>query len=293
MPPIFVSIRENLLTGICGFMPFPLLALAFPDIDPVMLSIGPLAIRWYSMAYIAGILLGWWYVAKLLRRVEGICATPAMERPALDDIVAWVILGIIVGGRLGYVLFYQPEYYFSEPAAIIRLWDGGMSFHGGFLGVLGATWLFCCKHGLRFFRVMDLFACAAPIGLFFGRIANFINGELYGRATDVPWAIMFPHGGGIPRHPSQLYEAGLEGLLLFLIIAFLAWRTRSLAMPRTLSGVFLIGYGLSRILVECVREPDEQLGILTGGLTMGQWLSVPMVLFGIALICLARKGKTA
>jgi phosphatidylglycerol---prolipoprotein diacylglyceryl transferase len=269
------------------------LALAFPEISPTLVEFGPFAIRWYSLAYIVGILSAWWYVGKLLPRTESLVGTPAMSKTNLDDVVVWAILGVILGGRLGYVLFYQPEYYFYNPTHIIRVWEGGMSFHGGFLGVLVATWLFCKKHGLTFFRVMDVFACATPIGLGLGRVANFINGELYGRPSDVAWAVEFPAGGYIARHPSQLYEAALEGLVLFAVMAYLAWRTRSLAMPRVMSGVFLIGYGLSRILVEFFREPDEQLGYLFGDwLTMGMLLSLPMVALGIWLIQLARKADS-
>ena len=271
---------------------FSSLALAFPMVDPVIFSIGPFAVRLYSLAYMVGILGGWWYVAKLLPRTESLMGHPAMSKKGLEDIVTWAILGVVLGGRLGYVLFYQPGYYIHHPNEILHVWEGGMSFHGGFLGVVIATWLFCKKHKFRFFRVMDLLACATPIGLFLGRCANFINDELYGRATNVPWAVMFPSGGYVPRHPSQLYEAALEGIVLFGIMAYLAWRTRTLAMPRAMSGVFLIGYGMSRIIVEFFREPDEQLGFLFGNwLTMGMLLSLPMVALGIFLIGLARRGE--
>lgn len=267
------------------------LALAFPDISPTLVEVGPVAIRWYSLAYIVGILAAWWYVAKLLPRTEALTGSPAMSRKQLEDVVVWAILGVVLGGRLGYVLFYQPQYYLHHPAEILSVWQGGMSFHGGFLGVVVATWWFCKRHGLRFFRVIDVFACATPIGLGLGRIANFINGELYGRPSDMPWAVEFPAGGYLARHPSQLYEAVLEGLVLFAMMAYLAWRTRSLALPRVMSGVFLIGYGLSRILVEFFREPDAQLGYLLGGwLTMGMVLSLPMVALGVWLIHLARKA---
>jgi len=267
------------------------LALAFPSIDPVLVSVGPLAIRWYSLAYIVGILGGWWYVKMLLPRTQHLMGSPALDAKALEDVVVWAILGVVLGGRIGYVLFYQPAYYLDHPAQILQVWSGGMSFHGGFLGVVLATVLFCRKRGLRFWRVIDVFACATPIGLFLGRIANFINGELYGRAADVPWAVMFPDGGYIPRHPSQLYEALLEGAVLFAVMAFLAWRTRTLALPRAMSGVFLIGYGLSRIIVEFFRMPDAHLGYLFGDwLTMGMLLSLPMVLLGMVLIGVARRG---
>lgn len=259
----------------------PVSALAFPDIDPVLIQMGPLAIRWYALAYIAGILLGWWYITRLnssgFRQV--------LSKPALDDMVLYAILGILVGGRLGYVLFYKPEYYLGEaPLDIFKLWQGGMSFHGGLLGVLAAFWLFAKRHGVPYLAVMDLVACAAPIGLFFGRIANFINGELYGRVTDVQWAVIFPHGGPEPRHPSQLYEAGLEGMALFVLLYLLVKYTRARKRVGLLSGVFLLGYGSARLFVEQFREPDDHLGTLAMGLTMGQWLSLPMWILGIYLM---------
>lgn len=267
-----------------------ILLLPFPNIDPVLVSFGPFAIRWYSLAYIVGILGGWWYCTRLSRRAEAVSGSVAFPPKAVEDIVVWIICGVVLGGRLGYVLFYQPAFYWQHPAQIFHVWEGGMSFHGGFLGVLIATILYVRKHGYRFFRAMDMFACATPIGLFLGRCANFINGELFGRATDVPWAMVFPMGGNMPRHPSQLYEAALEGIVLFCVLAYLAWRTKALARPRLISGAFLIGYGLSRIIVETVREPDEQLGFLAANfLTMGMLLSVPMVLLGIWLVYIARK----
>lgn len=265
------------------------LALAFPEIDPVLLQIGPLAIRWYSLAYIAGVLGGWWYIARLNRSTVRFCTEPVLSKKALDDIVVWAILGVVLGGRLGYVLFYQPGYYLAHPSQILHLWEGGMSFHGGVMGVIIAMAWFCRKYQVAFFRLMDLVACVVPIGLFFGRLANFINGELYGRATDVPWAVVFPTGGEVPRHPSQLYEAVLEGLILFAVLSLLAWKTRALNKPTLLSGVFLAGYGLSRFVVEFVREPDAHLGMLTLGMTMGQWLSAPMLLLGLALIIRAQR----
>jgi len=274
-------------------MPFSFLALSFPDIDPILVEFGVFAVRWYSLAYIAGILLGWLYITKLDRVAAGY-GMATLGKKTLDDVVTWVVIGIILGGRLGYVLFYQPEYYLHNPMQALKIWQGGMSFHGGFLGVLIATYLFCKKHQLGFFKLMDLFACAAPIGLFFGRIANFINGELYGNITNVPWAFVFPDGGPLPRHPSQLYEAALEGLVLFAIMARLAYKYHALRFSGLLSGAFLLGYGLSRIMVEFVREPDEQLGYLLGEwFTMGMLLSLPMVFCGIGLIYVARKKTTA
>lgn len=250
----------------------------YPQIDPVALSIGPLAVRWYSLAYIAGLLLGWHYIRHLDRAPQQV-----LGKEAREDILLWAMLGVVLGGRLGYVLFYHPLYFLEHPVEIFMLWQGGMSFHGGMLGTITAIWLFCRKHGIGFLPVIDLVACAAPIGLFFGRLANFINGELYGRVTQLPWGMVFPHGGPLPRHPSQLYEAFLEGILLFSVLAWLAMRRDFRKQPGRLAGVFLIGYGLSRFMVEWVRQPDGHLGLLALGLTMGQWLSLPMIALGIYL----------
>jgi phosphatidylglycerol---prolipoprotein diacylglyceryl transferase len=245
----------------------------------------PFPLRWYSLAYLAGILVGWWYLMKLIDRPGA-----PMARRHADDMVFYATLGIILGGRLGYVLFYRPEFYFAAPANILRLWDGGMSFHGGVLGVtLGILWM-ARKHQLDWLRVHDYVACCVPFGLFFGRLANFVNGELWGRATNVPWAIIFPDGGEVPRHPSQLYEAGLEGILLFAILWFLFWKTDDRYQPGKLVGTFLLVYGLSRFSLEFVRQPDQGLENLSWGLTMGQTLTVPMVLGGAWLIATA-KGR--
>ena len=255
-------------------------AIPFPAIDPVLISIGPLAIRWYSLAYIAGILLGWRYILGLaaIRKQKGIDAA------AIDDLIVWLVLGVILGGRLGYVLFYKAGYYASNPLEAFYVWQGGMSFHGGALGVILAMALFSRKRDIAFLPLADMVACAVPIGLFFGRIANFINGELFGRPTDVPWAVVFPRGGPEPRHPSQLYESFLEGLVLFLILTAL-WRyTRLYERPGAMGGVFLMGYGAFRFFVEFFREPDAHLGYLVSGATMGQLLSLPMIVFGLWLV---------
>ena len=254
-------------------------------LDPVLVSLGPIKIRWYSLAYLAGILLGWWYLLKLIDRPGA-----PMARRHADDLVFYATLGVILGGRFGYVLFYRPDFYLKDPLQILRIWDGGMSFHGGVVGVtLGIIWL-ARKHKLDWLRIHDYVACCTPFGLFFGRLANFVNAELWGRPTDVPWAIVFPNGGDVPRHPSQLYEAGLEGLLLFAILWFLFWRTDARYQPGKLVGAFLIVYGLSRFLVELVRQPDVGLEHLPWGLTMGQTLTVPMILGGAWLIATA-KGR--
>jgi phosphatidylglycerol---prolipoprotein diacylglyceryl transferase len=255
-------------------------------LDPVLLELGPLKIRWYSLGYLAGILIGWWYLLKLLDRPGA-----PMARRHADDMVFYATLGIILGGRLGYVLFYRPEFYFNDPVQILRIWDGGMSFHGGVIGTtLGILWL-ARKHKLDWLRVHDYVACCSPFGIFLVRLANFVNGELWGRPTEVPWAIVFPAGGDAPRHPSQLYEAGLEGILLFIVLWFLFWRTDARYQPGKLVGAFLLVYGLSRFLVELVRQPDQGLEHLPWGLTMGQTLTVPMILGGAWLIATAKRRR--
>jgi len=258
--------------------------LTYPNIDPVAIHIGNFGIRWYSLAYMAGILLGWWVVAREHARKP----IPGLTTKALDDIVTWAVIGVVGGGRLGYVLFYKPEFYLSHPTMILHVWEGGMSFHGGLIGVITAFLLFCRKYKIRFFHLIDVIACATPIGLFFGRLANFINGELYGRVTDVAWGMVFPHAGvgslNPPRHPSQLYEAGLEGVVLFAVLMYLLKRTNARDKPGMLGGTFIAGYAVSRIIVECFREPDDFLGYFAGFITMGQILSLPMLAYGLYLI---------
>ena len=254
--------------------------LPFPNIDPVVVHIGSFGVRWYSLAYIAGILLGWRYIAKEHARKP----IPNLSAKALEDIVTWAVVGIIGGGRLGYVLFYKPTYYMEHPSQILHLWEGGMSFHGGLVGVITAFVLFCRKYDIRFFALIDVIACATPFGLFFGRIANFINGELYGRVTDVPWAMVFPRGGDLPRHPSQLYEAALEGIVLFAILYYMLKYTNARSKPGMLGGTFIAGYATARMIVECFREPDEFLGFFLGYVTMGQILSLPMLVYGLYLV---------
>ena len=258
--------------------------IAFPNIDPVLIEIGPFAIRWYSLAYIVGLLVGWRYMRVLARR-----SSAAIQPQDIDDFVVWATLGVVLGGRLGYVLFYNLGYYTENPLAALEIWKGGMSFHGGLIGVIAATLIFVRRRKIRFLPFADLVACAAPIGLFLGRSANFINGELYGRVTGVPWAMVFPRGGPEPRHPSQLYEAGLEGLLLFVVL-YLLWRVGYVRRHTgILSGVFLVGYGMARITIEFFRQPDAQIGFLFGETTNGQWLSGPMVVFGLLLIVWAMR----
>jgi phosphatidylglycerol:prolipoprotein diacylglycerol transferase len=261
--------------------------LIFPTLDPVALELGPLVIRWYSLAYIAGILLGWGYVRWLDQRVA---LSPVLVEKQYEDLVTWAIAGVILGGRLGYVLFYQPAHYLAHPGDILQLWHGGMSFHGGALGVILAFYMYARKHKVRYVPLMDRICCAVPIGLFFGRLANFVNGELFGRATDISWGMIFPQGGPLPRHPSQLYEAALEGALLFALLYLLA-RRGGLQRIGLCSGVFLAGYGLARFTVEFFREPDAYLGTVLSFLTMGQLLCLPMIMVGGYLIIRAMRNE--
>lgn len=263
----------------------------FPNIDPIAFSIGPFAVRWYALAYIAGLLFAIWYAKRLV-------ATPSLwgdrkptATPAqVDDLFIWIALGVILGGRLGYVLFYNPLHFLANPLDIFRVWEGGMSFHGGFLGVVVALLVYGRRHGMTLDRLLDLGAAATPVGLGLGRLANFINGELYGRAGDVPWAMIFPNDPQqIPRHPSQLYEGLLEGLVLFVIIRIATHRFQALSHPGRASGLFALGYGLSRIIVEFFREPDAQLGYFFGFITMGMILSLPLVAIGIWLLMRSRR----
>ena len=270
----------------------PFLLIAFPVFNPIAISIGPIAIRWYALAYIGGIVLGWIYARALIKN-DGLWAGRSPITPLqLDDFILWVTIGIIVGGRTGYVLFYNLPFFIAHPAEILELWKGGMSFHGGFLGCVAAVILFCRQHGIPILSLGDITTAVAPIGLFLGRLANFINSELWGRPADssVPWAMIFPNGGPLPRHPSQLYEAGLEGIALFMILAVMI-RLGALKRPGLILGSFIALYGLARITGECFREPDPQLGFLWGGLTMGMLLSVPMVVAGVIIIVLARRRE--
>ncbi|WP_316015232.1 prolipoprotein diacylglyceryl transferase [Roseobacter sp. HKCCA0434] len=291
----------------------------FPEIDPVALQIGPLALRWYALAYIVGIVGGWWLAARIARRdhlfgPQGAPATPKQ----IEDFITWLILGIIAGGRLGYVLFYRPGYYLQNPLEIVQVWDGGMSFHGGFLGVCIAMVLWTRRHNVPLMSLADLAAVVTPIGLFLGRVANFINGELWGRPTDVPWGVAFPGQRaqdcfGVPadqvclRHPSQLYEAFLEGVVLFGILLALVWVWKGLRRPGLATGIFFAGYGLSRFIVEFFRQgdaqyigPDNPFGQVIrfgdsawAGLSMGQILSLPMIVVGLALILWALRRRPA
>ena len=270
----------------------PLLVLPFPAIDPVLISVGPFAIRWYALAYIVGILAGWLYARAIIGN-ERLWGGPApMTRLDFDDFVLWVTLGVILGGRLGYVLFYNFGYFADNPLEALQLWKGGMSFHGGFLGVVAAVILFARARRIPVRSLGDVACAVAPIGLLLGRLANFINGELWGRPADVPWAMVFSGAGPLPRHPSQLYEAALEGIVLLAVLAVLV-RAGALKRPGLILGAFSLGYGLARSIAEFFREPDTQLGFLWGGLTMGMLLSLPMILAGALLIAQALRRKPA
>jgi len=257
----------------------------YPNIDPIALSLGPIQIRWYALAYLAGFLLGWQYALYLCGLDKDKEPKKSyIQKTTIDDFLPWAILGVILGGRIGYVLFYQPEMYLADPWEIPKVWHGGMAFHGGALGAIAAMVIYALWHKLPLLRLTDIFCCATPIGLFFGRIANFVNGELFGRPASLPWAMTFPRGGDYPRHPSQLYEAGLEGLLLFALLAVLVHKDAIRGRPGILTGVFLAGYGCMRIFVELFREPDIQIGFIAGSFTMGQLLSLPMIFGGMVVI---------
>lgn len=262
--------------------------LAFPHIDPVAVAIGPLAIRWYALAYVAALVLAWRYLLWIAKK-PGAAMTPR----DVDDFLVWATLAIILGGRLGYVLFYKPGFYLDHPAQILQLWQGGMSFHGGLTGMLLAIVLFCRQRKISLLGFGDMIAVATPPGLFFGRIANFINGELFGRPSDAPWAMVFPAGGPFPRHPSQLYEALLEGLVLAIVMLVLRHGTRAHEKPGLLTGVFLAGYALARIIAEFFREPDAHLGFIAASVTMGQILSLPLLALGLGLVWWSTQRKPA
>lgn len=288
----------------------------FPDIAPEIFSISlfgmEFALRWYALAYIVGIVIGWRIVVASVRRPAlWPDNTAPMDARAVEDLLTWVILGVILGGRLGYVLFYQPSYYLANPGEILAVWQGGMAFHGGLMGVVLAVVVFSARRGIRWLSVADVLCMVTPVGLLLGRIANFINAELWGRPTDLPWGVVFPSAaaqdcpdilGLCARHPSQLYEAALEGLILGAVLLWLGWRRGALKTPGTLTGLFFAGYGAARFLVEFVRQPDAQfvsegnpLGLawhVAGyGLTMGQILSLPMIVFGIGMILWARRAR--
>jgi phosphatidylglycerol:prolipoprotein diacylglycerol transferase len=261
------------------------IALDLGSWDVFGLAFHPL-LRWYSLAYLAGIVLGWWYLLKLVRQPGA-----PMARRHADDLVFYATLGVILGGRLGYVLFYKPGEYWNEPLEVLKLWDGGMSFHGGVIGVSLGIFYMAWRQKLDWLRIHDYVACCVPFGLFLGRLANFVNGELWGRPTEAAWGVVFPTGGALARHPSQLYEAMLEGVLLFLVLSYMFWKTRARYQPGKLVGAFILVYGISRFLVEFVREPDAHLVAFAEAthLHMGQWLSLPMILGGLYFVLTANR----
>jgi phosphatidylglycerol:prolipoprotein diacylglycerol transferase len=269
-----------------------LLLIPYPVINPILVNIGPLPIRWYALAYIVGIISGWAYVRHLVSKDSLWGRVPHPSQASIDDLVVYVAFGIILGGRLGYVLFYNLPVYLAHPLEILAVWKGGMSFHGGLIGAMLGIILFARRVGVPILAVMDATAASVPIGLALGRLANFIKPELWGRHTDVPWAMIFPGSDGQPRHPSQLYEAGLEGVVLFFVL-MLSIRLGALKRPGLATGIFALGYGAARIICEFFREPDPQLGFLFGGATMGMLLSVPLILAGLVLIFYAARGRSA
>jgi phosphatidylglycerol:prolipoprotein diacylglycerol transferase len=263
------------------------MALTFPDFDPVALSIGPIDLRWYALAYMAGFLIGWWVIKKSLEKYP----STHLNKTMIDDSLTWIIVAVIIGGRFGYVVFYNADYYLSNPIDALKIWQGGMAFHGGLIGVITAMVLFAWKHKIPFFALSDRVALVTPIGLFFGRLANFINGELPGRPTDAPWGMIFREGD-VARHPSQLYQAATEGLILFIILLIL-FRIKFVREHfGILSGMFLSGYALQRFFVEYTRMPDAQIGLLAFGLSMGQWLCIPMFLAGVTIVIYAVKSPS-
>jgi phosphatidylglycerol:prolipoprotein diacylglycerol transferase len=268
------------------------LTIAFPVFDPVAFAIGPFVVRWYALAYIGGIVLGWMYARALIKNDRLWNGGSPISLPQIDDFILWVTIGIIIGGRTGYVLFYNPVFFIHHPAEIFELWKGGMSFHGGFLGCVAAVMIFARRNNIPILSLGDIVTAVGPIGLFLGRLANFINSELWGRPADssVPWAMIFPNGGPVPRHPSQLYEAALEGVVLFTILAVMI-RMGALKRRGLILGSFIAIYGIARIVGEFFREPDPQLGFLWGGLTMGMLLSVPMIIAGAIIIAVAWRRK--
>lgn len=260
--------------------------LTYPDINPIAIDLGLIQIRWYGISYVTGILLAWW-----LLRIRAVRLYELWSADQVADLIFYATVGIILGGRLGSVLFYNLPYYLEHPLGVFKIWEGGMSFHGGLIGVLTALWIFAARQKTGFFQVSDFLAPVVPVGLLLGRIANFINGELWGRPTDLPWGMIFPdpRAGNVPRHPSQLYEALLEGVVLFTILWWFSYRPRPVM---AVSGLFLLLYGIFRGLVELVREPDQQIGFLAGGwLTMGMLLSAPMIVLGILFLSLAYRRR--
>lgn len=271
----------------------PLFAIPFPALDPVAFSVGPVSVHWYGLAYMFGLLFGWLYARSLFANPALWNGEPFARKDLADDLLLWTTLGVVLGGRLGYVIFYEPSYFLANPQDIPKLWNGGMSFHGGLAGVCLAVWLFARARKLPMLSIADVACASAPIGLFFGRLANFVNGELWGRETDVPWAMVFPEGGPEARHPSQLYEAGLEGVALFLLIRYFTHVKKVLPMPGYASGLFFGGYALARIISELFRVPHPDHPLNFGWLTAGIAYSLPMLAIGVYVIWRAKQRASA
>lgn len=271
------------------------IAIPYPAIDPVALQLGPLSIKWYGLAYVAGLLLGWLYLRRLLAQPRLWKDDKAPFPPDVaDDLFIWVAVGVVLGGRLGHVLLYEPSFYWQYPSEIPKIWHGGMAFHGGMLGTITAMWLFAMYRGVQPLSVMDLVSAAVPIGLFFGRLANFVNAEVFGNVSNVPWAMVFPGAGPLPRHPSQLYEALLEGLVLFLILRFLTHHRDALKRPGTIGAVFLIGYGSFRFICEFFRQNEYPGSLGSLPLTLGMLYSLPMIAAGlVGLLWVQHRARTA
>ena len=264
------------------------------NFDPVLIDFGFLQIRWYSISYILGILLGWAYASKLIRKTaKDKYSVDNITKTQLDDLIIYLILGIIIGGRLGYIILYNFQYYSQNIIEIFKIWEGGMSFHGGLLGVVISILVFSNKNKLNFFKFSDIVSCVAPIGIFFGRIANFINGELYGKISNLPWAVIFPNGGSVSRHPSQIYEALLEGVLLFILINFLALKKNLLIKTGYISGLFLILYSILRIFSEIFREPDSHIGYIFNYFSLGILLSLLTLIIGFVIIFIKKNEQNS
>jgi len=262
------------------------------NFDPVFIDLGFFQIKWYSIAYIMGIILGWAYALKIIKELQNNTENlKPIKRSDFDDLLVYLVLGIILGGRLGYVIFYNLEYYIQNSFEIFKLWQGGMSFHGGLLGVIVAIFVFSKNKNTDFFKYSDIIACVAPIGLFLGRIANFINGELFGKISTLPWAVIFPNGGNIGRHPSQIYEAILEGIILFVLINFLALKKNLIIKTGYVSSFFLITYSILRIFSENFREPDQHIGYLFNYFSMGTVLSIVTLISGFLIIFFIKKNE--
>lgn len=261
------------------------------NFDPVFIDLGIIQIRWYSIAYLVGIIIGWIYIKKIILEIAKKESYLLIPSKKFDDLIIYLVLGIVVGGRLGYIFFYNFHYYLSNPVEILMLWQGGMSFHGGLIGVVFVCWFYGNTNKVNFLKITDCISCAAPIGIFFGRIANFINGELYGKVSSVPWSVIFPFGGGFPRHPSQIYEAMLEGIILFIIINFFAIKKKYILITGLVSSLFLIYYSILRIIGEFFREPDQHIGYFFNFISMGSILSIIMFSLGIFILFYKKKHE--